>query len=71
MLAHIYQENSKHHIEERAPICGVFEAGKNDYCSECGDCLKCYAEDDCGGVPGKAHRWEINEPSEGAKNGKQ
>lgn len=31
-------------------ICG------EDFCEECGDCLSCYAEDDCA-VSGEPHRY--------------
>ena len=37
--------------EDATPQCG------KDFCDDCGDCLACYGEDDCGGVPGRKHKW--------------
>ena len=35
-----------------APICG------EDFCDRCGDCLHCYADDECGG-DGGYHSWVV------------
>ncbi len=39
--------------EEATPVCG------EDFCDDCGDCLVCYCEDSCRGVPGlpRQHYW--------------
>lgn len=39
-----------HVTNDNVPICG-------DYCDTCGDCLKCYGEDDC--LDGKKHSWVV------------
>ena len=41
--------------ESATPKCDV------DFCDDCGDCLICYAENDCGGVPGRTHTWVVYE----------
>ncbi|MBM3187671.1 MAG: hypothetical protein FJZ90_03005 [Chloroflexi bacterium] len=43
--------------EEAEPECG------HDFCDRCGDCLACYAEDECwhSGEPGGEHMWVVTE----------
>ena len=37
------------HLEREAPVCG------QDFCDACGDCLRCYGDDEC--PDGGAHFW--------------
>lgn len=45
-------------VEEAEPICG------EDYCDKCGDCLACYAGDECPVGDDDRHFWVIYEDAE-------
>lgn len=52
MIANVFEGADTPRQIELSPICG-------DYCDSCGDCLYCFREDACGGIPDREHAWVV------------